>query len=277
MLKLANCKINLGLQVLRRRPDGYHDVATAMFPVPWCDVVEVVPSQSGSDELSISGNPVDCPPQKNLVMKALRAMREAGCHVPPTHIYLHKIVPDGAGLGGGSSDAAATVMAANDEYSLGLSTAQMADILAGVGSDCPFFVYGRPMMATGTGTVLSPIDINLEGYHILVVKIPGCSVSTAQAYAGVHPSDAVPPLEDILTLPVDQWQGRLLNDFEPSVFEVLPQVAQLKQRLQDAGAVYTAMSGSGSAVFALMPQALPNDQLSALFPATHTFQSPLSI
>ncbi|MEE1207909.1 MAG: 4-(cytidine 5'-diphospho)-2-C-methyl-D-erythritol kinase [Muribaculaceae bacterium] len=287
MLRFANCKINLGLRVLRRRPDGYHDVETAMVKVPWADVVDVVPAQGADDLLTVTGNPVDCPPEKNLVMKAVRAMRADGLTVPPVHVFLRKIVPDGAGLGGGSSDAAATVMAVNDLFDLGLSADSMAAILAKVGSDCPFFVYNTPMLATGTGTDLRPIHINaigdsdltgnlgLSGLTIVIAKIPGLSVSTAQAYAGVTPDADVEPLTDILALPVSKWQGRLINDFEPSVFAQLPAVAVLKQTMLDNGAVYAAMSGSGSAVFGLFSKPFTPQTLNTLFPQALTFQATL--
>lgn len=251
MVEFAPCKINLGLQILRRRPDGYHDVATAMVQVPWTDIVEAVPADT--DSLTVTGNAVDCPPEKNLVMKAVAAMRRQ-YNFGGVEMHLHKIVPDGAGLGGGSSDAAAAVRAVNAVYNLGLSPDAMAAILATVGSDCPFFAFSQPMLATGTGTTLSPIDINLSGYHIIIAKPADCSVSTAQAYAGVKASDNRPDLATLLQAPVPEWRSTVFNDFEPSVFALCPAIAAVKQRMYDAGAVYAAMSGSGAAVFGLFTQ-----------------------
>lgn len=250
MIVFPNCKINLGLDILRRRSDGYHDIETVMVPAPLCDILEIVPGVHGEDTLEVSGNPVDCPPHKNLVMKAIAALRQHK-HFNPVDVYLHKNIPDGAGLGGGSADAAFAMMAVNDLYNLGLNKNQLADLLAGIGSDCPFFVYNRPMLATGTGTTLTPIDVDLSGYEIVIEKPANTSVSTAQAYSQVNPHTPATPIVDILKTPVYQWQTVLKNDFEPSVFAVAPQIAELKQQMLDRGADYAAMSGSGAAVFGL--------------------------
>lgn len=274
MLVTAPCKINLGLQILRRRPDGFHDIATAMVTMPWADIIEAIPADGPADILTTSGNPVDCPPEKNLVMKAVRAMRKR-VDLAPVALHLHKIVPDGAGLGGGSSDAAFTVRVINDLYGLGLSAEDMAAILAEVGSDCPFFVYDRPMLATGTGTTLMPIDIDLSGLHIVIAKPAGVAVSTAQAYAGVRPDADVPDLRQILALPVSQWQGRLVNDFEPSIFARAPQVREVRDRMLRLGAVYAAMSGSGAAVFGLFRLCPSADIIADTFSDCVHFQADL--
>lgn len=251
MIFFAPCKINLGLQILRKRPDGYHDIATVMMRTGWRDIVEAVPSHGGEDTLTVTGRAVDCLPQDNLVMKAARMLRET-VDFPAVDLYLHKTVPDGAGLGGGSSDAASAVKAIDALYSLGLTRDEMAQVLAGVGSDCPFFAYDTPMYATGRGTDLSPVAIpQLDGLYLLIAKPSGCHVSTRQAYAGVIPNDHVEPLTEIITAPVEQWQEILKNDFEPSVFAVAPAIGHLKQRLLDFGAVYASMSGSGAAVFGI--------------------------
>lgn len=270
MVVFPNCKINLGLQILRRRPDGFHDVSTVMVPVPWCDVLEVVPSPTDNDSLSVTGRPVCCPPEKNLVMKALRALRDA-VPVPPVEIHLHKIIPDGAGLGGGSADAAFTVMAVNSLFSLGLSDSQMASVLASVGSDCPFFVYNRPMLASGTGTDLSPVPLGLSGTSVVIAKPAGCSVSTAQAYAGVTPDDSVTPLSELILAHPSQWQRLIVNSFEPSVFSAAPAIARVKDSMLSLGASYAAMSGSGAAVFGLFDSLPPHDTLAAAFPGCDLF------
>ena len=259
MLVFAPCKINLGLRILRKRPDGYHDIETVMVPVPWCDIVEANRSESATDTLAVTGNRVDCPPEKNLCMKALRALREV-TDFPVTDIRLHKIVPDGAGLGGGSSDAAATVRAVNGLYELGLNEDEMAKVLAKVGSDCPFFAYDRPMLCTGTGTTLSGCSVSLGGLHLVIAKPKGVAVSTAAAYAGVVPDTDVEPPTEILALPVSQWQGRLVNDFEPGIFNAAPQIKAVRDTMLSMGAVYAAMSGSGAAVFGLFTA--PVDELS---------------
>lgn len=257
MIAFANCKINLGLRILRRRPDGYHDIETVMVPVPWCDIVEANPSETGADSLAVTGNRVDCPVEKNLAMRALTALRKVASF-PATDLRLHKIVPDGAGLGGGSADAAFTVRAINDLYCLELGADRMAAVLSQVGSDCPFFVYDRPMLATGTGTTLTPAGVSLTGWHIVIAKPRGVAVSTAAAYAGVSPCEEGETLTEILHLPVDEWRGRLTNDFEKGIFAAAPQVRMVRDTLYNMGAAYAAMSGSGAAVFGLFRQA-PDD------------------
>lgn len=274
MFIAAPCKINLGLQILRRRSDGYHDIATAMVTVPWADIIEAVPAQGNADSLATTGNKVACPPEKNLVMKAIRAMR-AHVDFPPVAMHLHKIVSDGAGLGGGSSDAAFTVRAIDRLFDLGLDTSAMAGILATVGSDCPFFVYDRPMLATGTGTTLTPVDIDLSGLHIVIAKPGGVSISTAHAYAGVQPGLNCADLRDILAMPVEQWQGRLINDFEESIFAQAPQVRQLRDRMKNLGAVYAAMSGSGAAVFGLFRDMPAMDDIDNTFSECAHFSASL--
>jgi 4-diphosphocytidyl-2-C-methyl-D-erythritol kinase len=250
MVVFPNAKINIGLDIVSRRPDGYHNIVTAFMPVPWCDVLEIVPSANGSDSLTVTGRGVDCPPEKNLVMKACRALR-AHKDFPAVEIHLNKIIPDGAGLGGGSADAAFTVTTINKLFALNLSDAEMAEVLATVGSDCPFFVYNRAMLASGTGTEMVETDINLTGKHILLVKPANSAVSTAQAYAGVTPQQPEVPLAELLKLPIEQWQGKIKNDFEPSVFAKAPAIAEVKAKIMSLGAVYAAMSGSGASVFGI--------------------------
>lgn len=265
MLQFPNAKINLGLDILRRRPDGYHDIETVMWPVGWCDVLEIVPSDSPSTTLTVTGRTVACPPEKNLVMKAYNALAERVGGLPPVDIYLRKIIPDGAGLGGGSSDASFTLKILNEMFSLGLTDEELAEVAAHLGADCPFFIYNRPMLATGTGTDLTPVDVDLEGLHTVIVK-PPVSVPTAAAYSAVTPAVPEVPLIERLSLPVEEWQGKVVNDFEPSVFPAYPAVAEVKRRLMDAGAVYVSMSGSGSAVYALFRDDKLAEEVSRLFP-----------
>ena len=251
MIVYPNAKINLGLNILRRRPDGYHDIETLMVPVPWRDILEIVPSSGTGTTLTVSGRAVGCPPEKNLVMKAYRALA-ATVDIPPVDIYLHKIIPDGAGLGGGSADAAFTLTCLNGLFALGLDREQLAAIAAGIGADCPFFIYNRPMMATSTGTVLRPVELSATPMAIAIAKPRGVAVSTAEAYAGVTPSENSQSLDSIITLPVGEWQrAGLKNDFETSVFAKALATAALKRHFIDSGAVYAAMSGSGAAVFGL--------------------------
>lgn len=251
MILFPNCKINLGLQILSRRPDGYHDIATVMIPVDWTDVLEIVPAFPGRPtSLHTSGRPVECPPEKNLVMKAWRRVKERFPDMPDADIYLHKIIPDGAGLGGGSADAAFTIRGLNSLFCLGMTDGEMAIVAAEVGMDCPFFIYNRPMYCTGRGEIMEPADVSLDGLSIVIAK-PGDGVSTAAAYSGVTPG--VPPVTvpEILSAPVNEWQGKLVNDFEKSIFPQCPHIEALKTEMLRLGAVYSSMSGSGSSVFAI--------------------------
>ncbi len=273
MLLFPNAKINLGLDILRRRPDGYHDIETVMMPVPWRDVLEIVPAQGHDTTLTVTGRKVACPPEKNLVMKAYRLM-ERHYSLPPVDIYLRKVIPDGAGLGGGSADAAFTLVALNTMFGLGADDATLAGMAATLGADCPLFVYNIPMLATGTGTTLTPVDVDLSGLHIAIVK-PPVSVPTAQAYSRVVPAEPARPITDILRLPPARWQGLLHNSFEASVFPLHPVVADIKARLLDEGATYASMSGSGSAVYALFDTDILAERLAELFPGCTVFASKL--
>jgi 4-diphosphocytidyl-2-C-methyl-D-erythritol kinase len=249
MISFCDSKINVGLDIVARRDDGYHDIVTAMVPIAWGDILEIVPAKGGDTTLTVSGRAIDCPVEKNLVMKAYRALALVA-ELPQVDIYLRKIVPDGAGLGGGSSDAAHTLLTLNKLFDLGLSLDRLADIASTIGADCPFFIYGKPMMATGTGTTLSPVDLDLSAWKAVVVK-PPVSVPTAKAYSGVTPAMPATPLCRLLELPVKQWQGRVKNDFEASIFPGYPLVEEVKRQMLAMGATYASMSGSGSAVYGL--------------------------
>ena len=248
MITFPNAKINLGLNIVERRPDGYHNIETVFYPIPLSDVLEIVPA-AGETSLTCHGNPVDCPPEKNLVMKAYRLLQQR-YDLPPVSIHLYKHIPDGAGLGGGSSDAAHTLVMLNRMFNLAIGEKELAAMAAGLGADCAFFVYNRPMLATGIGDVLSPVEVNLSGKTLLLVK-PPVGVDTRTAYSRVTPQPASVSLTDVIAAPVTAWDGLLVNDFEPSVFAALPQLWLIKARLLDAGAQYAAMSGSGSTIFGI--------------------------
>lgn len=249
MIVFPNAKINLGLHIVERRPDGYHNLETVFYPIPLHDVLEIVPSRHTDNRLTCYGNAIDCPPEKNLVMRAVRLMQEH-YEVPPVDIYLHKVVPHGAGLGGGSSDASFAMVALNDMFHLGASCQELAALAATLGADCPFFIYNRPMMATGIGDVLSPIEVDLSGLVLFLVK-PAVNVPTAVAYSRVTPTAGTRHLAQALATPPQQWGAAVANDFEPSVFAAYPELRSIKQALAARGALFTAMSGSGSAIFAL--------------------------
>ena len=249
MILFPNAKINLGLDILRKRADGYHDIETVMVPVPWHDILEIFPARGTETTLTVSGREVACPVEKNLVMKAYRTLA-AETPLPPVDIYLRKIIPDGAGLGGGSSDASFTLMALNELFSLGYSRDELARIAGSLGADCPFFIYNTPMLCTGTGTDMEPVALDLKGLGILIVK-PPVSVPTAAAYSRTTPS--IPPVSvrDIINDPISTWQGCLKNDFEPSVFHAYPAIAEVKQSIMELDPLYCAMSGSGASVFGI--------------------------
>lgn len=265
MITFPNAKINLGLNIVERRPDGYHNIETVFYPVPLTDILEIVPAAgTAGTSLTCHGNPVDCPTEKNLVFKAYGLLQRQ-FDLPPVEMHLYKHIPDGAGLGGGSSDAAHALVMLNRMFNLDLSDADLAAMAATLGADCPFFVYNRPMVATGIGDRLSPVDVDLEGKTLLLVK-PPVGVDTRTAYSRVVPRRPDVNLTDIIGGPVQSWDGLLVNDFEPSVFAALPQLWLIKARLMDAGAQYAAMSGSGSTVFGIFD----NDNLAETLADTFT-------
>lgn len=251
MKRKANCKINLGLDILRRRDDGFHDLETVMIPVT--ELYDLVTVER-ADEVQFvqTGIAVDCPPEKNLCLRAYNLVREH-CDLPPVRITLDKRVPFGAGLGGGSADASVVILALNEEFNLGLSTQQMVDMAAALGSDTAFFIENRTQLCTGRGEILTPIDLDLKGLWLVVVK-PPFGVSTAEAYGGVRPAVPTRPLTDRLADDRSTWQEQVANGFEPHIFAAHPRLGELKQTLLDCGALYAAMSGSGSALFGLFEQ-----------------------
>ena len=250
MITFPNAKINLGLNIVERRQDGYHNIETVFFPIPLTDVLEIVPAAADAEAtLTCYGNAVDCPAEKNLVMKAYRLLQQR-YHLPPVAMHLYKHIPDGAGLGGGSSDAAHTLLMLNKLFELGISDDDLAAMAATLGADCAFFIYNRPMMARGIGDVLSPVEVELKGKTLLLVK-PPVGVDTRTAYSRVVPTPSTVDLSHTIAQRVEMWDGVLVNDFEPSVFAALPQLWLIKAQLLDAGAQYAAMSGSGSTIFGI--------------------------
>lgn len=250
MILFSDCKINIGLDITARRPDGYHDISTVMVHIPWHDIIELLPAKGNAPSLTVVGRSVDCPPEKNLVMKAFRVMeREYG--IPPVDIVLEKIIPDGAGLGGGSADAATTLKGLNEMFGLNVDSRRLAELASEIGADCPFFIYDTPMYCTGIGTVMQPVDVDLTGRLLLIAKPEGVSVSTREAYSRVVPQIPDVALPELIDLPVEMWQGRVKNDFESSVFAVAPQVRELKEMMLAEGAAYASMSGSGASVYGI--------------------------
>ena len=253
----TGCKINLGLNITERRPDGYHNLQTIFYPVPLYDELTIREGDAhpssfigSEDALTLCGCPLEGEVKDNLVLKAIRLLRQEGFSVPPLQIDLKKVIPSGAGLGGGSSDAACMVRTLVKLFDLPLSDEQMERLVAKLGADCPFFINPRPLYAEGIGDVFTPVSLNLEGWYLMLVK-PEVHVSTREAYAGVHPHQPAYSLLETAKLPVGQWAGRMVNDFEESIFANHPLLAEIKQELYHQGAVYASMSGSGSTIFGL--------------------------
>lgn len=259
----ANCKINIGLDVLRRRADGYHDLSTVMVPVKGLyDVLTV--EQAEESSLSIVGIEVDCDPEQNICMKALRLMQQR-YGIGEASITLDKRIPFGAGLGGGSADGTAVILALNDIFSLGLDEATLISLAAELGSDTAFFVRNTPQLCEGRGEIMTPIELDLAGYWLVLIK-PDANVSTREAYAGVVPAIPELPLTERLQKPIAEWQGCVKNDFEKSVFAAHPIIADFKQKMIDAGATYASMSGSGSTVFGLFADKKQAERLAQYTP-----------
>lgn len=249
MILFPNAKINIGLDIVSRRADGYHNISTLFYPIPWKDILEIVPAKGEESTLTVTGRKVDCPAEKNLVMKAYRKLNEV-VPLPPVDIFLHKVIPDGAGLGGGSADAAFTLVGLNRLFELGLTDEQLAEVAAEIGADCPFFIYNKPMLAEGIGNEFSATDLDLSSYTIAVIK-PEDAVSTKEAYAGVTPEEPKTAISEAVKRDIGEWKYTVKNDFERSIFPNHPAIAEIKQRLYDMGAIYASMSGSGSSVYGI--------------------------
>lgn len=249
MICFPNAKINLGLHILSKRPDGYHCIETVFYPVNLCDALEIVPAEKGQTAFVQSGIPIDGKPEDNLVMKAYTLLKKE-YDLPDVAIYLRKQIPFGAGLGGGSSDAAFMLKLLNDFAALQLSFEQLEEYAGRIGADCPFFIRNKPVFAEGTGTVFSPVTVSLDKYHLVLIK-PPVSVSTKEAYAEVKPRRPEVPLKELIRLPVNEWRNNLVNDFETGIFAQYPEIGEIKQKLYSEGALYASMSGSGSSVFGI--------------------------
>lgn len=273
MILFPCCKINLGLNVVGKRPDGYHDIETVLYPVPLCDTLEVTemdaqfPSPYDCD-LKVTGNAVDCDEQKNLVVKAYHLLRQHA-PIPRAHIHLYKRIPSQAGLGGGSADAAYTLRLLNQQFGANLSDADLRLLAKRLGADCPFFIGDAPAYATGIGDQLSPMSHKaLAGYWLAIVK-PDVSISTAEAYAGVTVEKPAKSCRDIVLQDITTWRAELTNSFEASVYDRHPRLRAIKDQLYDLGALYAQMSGSGSAHFGIFRD--EPTRLADSFPADFVF------
>lgn len=253
MIVFSNCKINLGLRIVRKRADGYHDLETVFYPLELHDIVEALHGQQEGIDFTTSGISIDGAPEQNLCMKAY-ALLKRSYELPPVQLHLHKTIPAGAGLGGGSANAAFTLKLLNAKFNLQLSTERLLDLALQLGSDCPFFIINKPCIATGRGEIMDTIDLShLKRYHIALIN-PGIHVSTAWAFGKISPGTQTTSVRDAILEPVNAWKDRLLNDFEAVVFAEHPEVKAIRDSLYDKGAVYAAMTGSGSTVFGLFEE-----------------------
>lgn len=252
MLRFPNCKINLGLYITSKRADGYHDLQTIFYPVPVQDVLEVVHAAPG--EMHISGLPVAGDSKDNLVWKAYELLQQRfPTKVTPLGIYLHKHIPMGAGLGGGSADGAFMLRLLNDLFKLGLNDAALAAMALQLGSDCPFFIYNTPQFASGRGERMSPVAVDLSAYSLQLI-CPEVAISTRAAFSMITPQPAPFHLRQLEQLPIGEWKDKIGNDFEAPVFAQHPFLAGIKQQLYDQGAIYASMSGSGSTIYGIFPK-----------------------
>lgn len=251
MLVFPKAKINLGLRITGKRPDGYHDIETLFYPVGLCDALEIVRAEEGSEKdlLTITGNSIPGTTADNIVLLSVRKIRETYLF-PWLSIHLHKKIPAGAGLGGGSSDAASTLLIINRIFGLSLGTQKLKDIAAGLGSDCPFFIESVPAFASGRGEILTPAPFILNGYYIVLAN-PGIQAGTREAYAGCKPAMPETSLRDLVSRPVKEWKDSVVNDFEGILFPKYPLIKELKSAFYSSGALFSSMSGSGSTVFGI--------------------------
>ena len=258
MITFPIAKINLGLNVVEKRSDGYHNLQTVFYPVPIMDALEVVPMSNGfpSDidcDLKVTNIHIEGDEQKNLVVRAYQLLKQDFPTLPRIHVHLWKGIPTQAGMGGGSSDCGYMIRLLNELFELNLSDEQMAGYAAKLGADCAFFIFSKPCYAEGIGEKLVPIDLNLSGWYIGVVR-PDIPVPTKEAFSRIHPHYPAKICRDVVMQPVETWREDLLNDFEESVFALHPELEAVKAKLYDMGATYAAMSGSGSALFGLFKE-----------------------
>ncbi|MCQ2257267.1 MAG: 4-(cytidine 5'-diphospho)-2-C-methyl-D-erythritol kinase [Bacteroidaceae bacterium] len=269
MIVYPNAKINIGLNVVEKRPDGYHNLETVFYPITLQDALEIKELEENVPvcgyKLKVMGTVLDGSPDDNLVVRAYKLLRDE-YHLPPVSIGLYKHVPTGAGLGGGSSDAAFTIKTLNERFNIGLTDEKMEEYCAQLGADCAFFIKDKPVFATGIGNEFHPIDINLSNKQLVLVK-PDIFVSTKDAYAKVNVHRPEVSLPELLSQPVETWKDTVVNDFEASVFTKYPEIAAIKDEMYDLGAVYASMSGSGSSVFGIFDAPVENvdEKFSGMF------------
>lgn len=267
MIVFPNCKINLGLHIVRKRDDGYHALETVFYPLPVRDALEVVnrqpaavnhesaivnrePAYEGQVQFTVTGLPVNGKPEDNLCIKAFNLLKKDFAQLPGINMHLHKAIPMGAGLGGGSADGAFTLILLNEKFQLGISQQQLLDYALQLGSDCPFFIINKPCYATGRGEALEPVALDLSAYSFMLVH-PGIHINTGWAFSQLSPAPSQRSLKQIVQQPVKTWRTELVNDFEAPVCGHHPELAAIKEQLYNAGALYASMTGSGSCFYGI--------------------------
>ena len=269
MISFPNCKINLGLNIIAKRTDGFHELQTVFYPVAIKDVLEIVQQQTETTdvEFSATGLSIDEDPSNNLCVKAYHLLKKDFPKLPAIKMHLHKNIPMGAGLGGGSADGAFTLQLLNNKFQLGLTTEQLTECALQLGSDCPFFIINQPCYAEGRGEKLQPIPLDLSAYRFVIIN-PGIHINTGWAFSQATPASPAKPIREIISQPIETWKAELKNDFEVPVFESHPQIKAIKEKLYTQGAVYAAMTGSGSTVFGIFEK---NADLSSTGDSYKTF------
>ena len=252
MIRFPQGKINLGLHVLEKRPDGFHNIETVLYPVSLADILEVVVSDDNNLSFTTSGIEIPGNPQNNLCIRAYHLVRKKFA-IGPVKVHLHKNIPVGGGLGGGSSDAVAMIKILNALFALRMGASQMKEIATELGSDCVFFLENKPALAQGRGEILTPVNLDLMEYLVIIVK-PGAHGDTALAYANVIPAKRSGSIGDTVQLPISLWQANLINDFEERSFNKHPDIKMIKDQFDYLGAIYSSMTGSGSAVYGIFPK-----------------------
>jgi 4-diphosphocytidyl-2-C-methyl-D-erythritol kinase len=264
-----NCKINLGLRILEKRADGYHNLETIFYPIPLSDILEIIenpdPENSPNFPLSTSGLPIQGTPSSNLCVKAYKLLKKDFPKLPWVRVHIHKVIPIGAGLGGGSSNGAFALTTYNQVFNLGITDEKLAAYAAELGSDCPFFISNKPSYAKGRGELLEPIQLDLSAYTFVVVN-PGIYINTGDAFRDIKPAFPEKSLTYIIKAPLERWKDELVNDFEIPIFKKHPDIAAIKDDLYVAGALYASMSGSGSTVFGIFRKDKP---LTLPFPSSY--------
>jgi 4-diphosphocytidyl-2-C-methyl-D-erythritol kinase len=266
MIVFPNCKINLGLHVMRKRTDGYHELETIFYPVSLHDMLEITeyrqPTRSHTIPFETSGMAIEGDPSSNLCLKAYRLLKRDYPELPHIQMHLHKVIPSGAGLGGGSSDAAFTLQLLNQLFKLGLFAPQLIEYAAELGSDCAFFIINKPCYAKGKGEYLEEIELDLSPYKFVIIN-PGIHIHTGRAFLDMRPEIPEKSLKEAIQAPVIKWKDELKNDFEVPIFKKHREIVEIKDELYRLGAVYASMSGSGSTVYGMFPK---DKQTSFAFP-----------